>query len=126
MAGYNLCALCLAAEELDASSGNISVRGAVEAVLSDAVLFVKLIGESVHICIVGHCLVEAGVKYGNLRNVHNLFASLNTFKVSRVMERTEFKAFSDGFFHFFGNENGSRELFSTVENSVSYRTDFIH
>ena len=98
----------------------------MEAVFSDAVLFVKLIGESIHICIVGHCLMEACVKNSYLRNVHNLFASLDTFKVCRVVKRTEFEALFNGFFHFFGYKNRSRELFGTVENSVTYRTDFVH
>ena len=60
----------------------------MEAVLSNAELLVILIGNGVHICLFGHCLVERGIKNSNLRNflAENLGAGVNALNVSGIVQ----------------------------------------
>ena len=115
----------LLAEKLNCSAADEAVRGAVEAVATDLVLLVILVGNAVHICVIGHRAVEAGVKYGNLRNAHNLLALYDTLEVRGVVKRAEVAALLDNSLNFLGNENRARELLAAVEDSVTYRTDLI-
>ena len=48
--------------------GYITVGRAMEAVTADAVFFIHLVGQGIHIGIVGHRLMEGCVEYAHLGN----------------------------------------------------------
>ena len=78
------------AHQLCAAAGNIAVRGAVEAVAADAVVFVVLIGNCVHVSLAGHGLVESGVEHCNHGNIsHNVAAGVDADDVCGVMQGSE-------------------------------------
>ena len=124
VAGNDVQLLRLLAQKLCSAQRNVAVGGAVEAVAADLILFVVLVGQSIHISILGHGLVETGVKYGYLRNAgHNFLASADTGQVVGVVERAKLAALFNCLDYLFVDDNGAGELFTAVENSVSYRTD---
>ena len=61
----------------------------MEAVATDAVLIVELIGERIHISMLGHGLVEGRIKDPYLRDLRqDLRDSLDTEDVRRIVQRS--------------------------------------
>ena len=99
----------------------------MEAVTANLILFVVLVGDCIHIGACRHCLVESCIENSYLGNTgHNLFASFNTHKVCRVVERSEGEALTDSSLNVFCYELACCELHTAVENTVTYCIDFIH
>ena len=114
MAGYDLTVFGIA-EKLNALLAYEAVGCTVEAVAADAVLLIILVGESIHISIVGHCLVEACIEYGNLGNAgHDLLAGLDARKVCGVVKRSEVNALLDSFLDLIIYKNRAAEFFTAV------------
>ena len=63
--------------------------------------------------------MKAGVKNGDLRYVHYLFAGLDALEVCGVVERAEFEALSDSDLDVLGDEHGAGEFLAAVEHSVT-------
>ena len=123
MAGNDL--QILTAQHFSGTQGYVTVGGTVEAVAADAVLLIVLIGQRIHICVVGHGLVEAGVEHSYLGHAgHHSLASADTGQVVRIVERTKFAALFDGCNNIFVHDHGTGELLTTVENAMSYCGDF--
>ena len=98
MAGNDLCALCLASEDLDHLACNKAVRRSVCAVTANTVVGVEVVGKRIHICFGSHALVESCIKYENLRLVaHYSETALNALDVSLCVERREVNATSECF-----------------------------
>ena len=116
----------LLAEKLYGSAANEAVRGAVEAVTADLVLLIVLVGNAVHINVIGHSAVEAGIKYRNLRNRHDLLTLYDTLEVRGVVERAKVAALLDDSLYLVGNENRAGKLLTAVKNSVTYSADLIN
>ena len=104
-----------------------AVRCAVKTVAANTVFFVVFIRQSIHVCIVGHCLMKSRIKNGNLRNpFHNLLASLDSCKVCGVVERPELKALFNSIFNIVRHKHRTAEFFRTVQNAVTDSVDFVH
>lgn len=127
MAGHDLRAFGFTAEQLDAAFGNKTVRSAVETVTADVVFFVKLIGERVHISVIGHSCMETGIKNGNLRDAgHDLLTRFNTHQIGGIVERAEIKALTDSLLDLVIYKNRTIELLSAVQHAMADGADFFH
>ncbi len=127
MAGYDLGALSLAAEKLDHLACNVAVGGAVCTIATDAVLFVHVIGKTVHISLGSHRLMECGVKYENLGYVrHNCETTLDTLDVCAGVERCVVIAELELLENFIGEEHRLGEVVATVDYSVADSLDLGH
>ncbi len=91
MAGDDLQLFDGLAHQLCAAAGNfIAMRGAVEAVATDAVIFVVIIGNCIHVSLAGHGLVESGVEHCDHGNIsHNVAAGVDADDVCGVMQGSE-------------------------------------
>ena len=69
MAGNYFKILQVLAHSLSKSCCYEAVGSTVEAVLSYVELFIALVGETEHISLFGHCLVECCIEYNYLRTV---------------------------------------------------------
>ena len=115
------------AHKLGAALGDIAMGGAVEAVAADTVVLIILVGDGVHICLVGHGLVEGGVEHDDHGNiVHNSSAGENTGDVCGVVEGGKggalFKLCND----LIVNLNGVGKLLAAVDNAVTDSVDLLH
>ena len=126
MSSYHFSGLRIKTEVFAYTGRNIAVRSAVEAVATDSILLVQLVRNSVHICLIWHCLVESGIKYSHLRNARKcLFNRLNTFEVSRVVKRSEFDALNNHLFYFWSDKHRLIKLLAAVYYTVTYRLHLI-
>ena len=122
MAGNDL--QILTAKHLSSTQGYVTVGGAVEAVAADAVLLIVLVRQCIHIGVVGHRLVEAGVEHSYLGYAgHHSLASADTGQVVGIVQRSELAALFDGCNNVFVYDNGAGELLTAVENAMSYCGD---
>ena len=127
VAGYKLDVLRLLAENLCCTEGNVSVGSTVETVTTDTVLLVVLVRKCIEICIVGHSLVESGIKYCYLGYTgHDSLTSTDTGKVVGVVERAEFAALFDCCNNVLVDDNGTGELLTAVKYAVTYCCDLAH
>ena len=114
------------AEKFDCFFTDKLVRSAVETVLSDFVLVVHGIRNTVHIRFCRHRAVERGVEHRNHRHTgHNFSAALYAGDVAGHMERAEFRILFANADDFVVDDDGGLEVLAAVEHSVSYRADFV-
>ena len=108
MAGNNLKLLRLLSEDSSGSKSYITVARSVEAVAADTVFLVIFVRKRIHIRIVGHRLMEPGIKNSNLRNIaHDLLAGVDSGEVVGVMQRSELAAFLNRADNVFIYDNGA-------------------
>ena len=103
------------------------MRGTMEAVSSDFILFVQFIRQRIQIGHLIHRLMEGRVKHRYLRYArHCPFTRLYSDQVRRIMKRRQLAALVDRFFHIFVNEHRFAKKLTAVYHPVSYSFDFIH
>ena len=100
----------------------------MEAVLSYVELFIALVGETEHISLGGHCLVECRIEYNDLRNSlgNNALAGSESKRMSMVVNRSELTEFIDLINNLISNENGLIKNISALHDSVTYSRYFVH
>lgn len=98
----------------------------METVLSDFVLVIYGIRNTVHIRFCRHRAVERGVEHRNHRHTgHDFSAALYASDVAGHMERAEFRILFANTDDFVVDDDGGLEVLAAVEHSVSYRADFV-
>lgn len=98
----------------------------METVLSDFVLVIYGIRNTVHIRFCRHRAVERGVEHRNHRHTgHDFSAALYAGDVAWHMERAEFRILFANTDDFVVDDDGGLEVLTAVEHSVSYRADFV-
>ena len=126
MAGDDLLALGAASQELAYALRYIAVAGSVETVTAHAILLVQFVGKSVHIGIVGHCLMKSGIEHTHLGNVGQKCAnSVHTLDVGRVVQGSQVVAGSECLHNLGGEDNGLVELLAAVHHAVTYSIQFL-
>ena len=114
------------AEKFDRFFAHELMRSAVEAVLSHFVLVVDRIRNSVHIRLCRHSAVECRIEHRNHRNArHNFSATLYASNIARHMKRPEFRILFADTDNLVVDDDGTLEVLSAVENSVSDGADFV-
>ena len=99
----------------------------MEAVAADTVVLIIFVGDGVHICLVGHGLVESGVEHGDHGNIaHDGLAGVDAGDVCGVMERSKGSAFLKRRHDRIVNLNGAGKLLSAVDNTVTDSVDLLH
>ena len=98
----------------------------MEAVTTYTILGVELVRYCVHKGVIGHRLVESGIKHANLRNIgQNGLDSTHTLQVSGVMERSQVVASDKGIKHLLGQEHRLTELLTAMHHTVAYGVNLI-
>ncbi len=117
---HNLLALCFYAEVFAHASRHIAMACSVEAVAADSVFLVELVRQGIHVGVFRHGLVECGVEYCYLRYAgQRLLDGLNTFQVSRVVQRCQFGALHNHLLYLRCDKYRFVELLSAVHHAVS-------
>ena len=121
MANDNLAVFWIQVCKLDGLLGNEAVAGSVEAVTTDAVLFIVLIWNCIQICLSWHALSKCGIEYCYLRYArHSGLTCLNTDQVCRIVQRSEVEALSDDSLNILIYNDRIAVYLSSVQNTMSY------
>ena len=98
----------------------------VEAIAADAVLVVELIGEGIHIGMLGHRLVEGRIEYPYLRRIGEyLRHRLDTEDVGWVVKRSKLCALMEHIYHLWGDTYALSKALCTVYEAVTDGVDLI-
>ena len=93
----------------------------METVAAYTILAVKLIGQCIHIGVVGHGLVEGCVEHSYLWNVGQQGCNgVNTLYVCGIVQGRQVVACAEGFHDFGGEKHAFVELLTAVYHAVSY------
>ena len=105
--------------------GDVTVRGAMESVTANVVLFVEVVGNCVEVGVFGKSVVEGCVEDGDLGsfNAENFPCCKDALDVEWVVERSEVRTSFDAFEDFVGNDGGGSEGFSAVNDAMSDGVD---
>ena len=102
------------------------MTGAVEAVATHTILAVELLGEGIHVGIVGHGLVEGGVEHTDLGNLGQQSAdSIDTLDIGGIVQRSEVVASLKGLHHLGSEQHALVELLTTMYHTVTYSIQFV-
>jgi hypothetical protein len=103
---------------------NVAVRGAVEAVATDPVLLVEVVGQAVQVGVGRQGLVEGGVEDGHVGHVRQLPHGLaDAFHVDRVVQRRKDRQGFDVGNHRGGDDHGAGKLAAPMDDPVADRGD---
>ena len=126
VAGDDARTFGLNAEKFAHTLGHIAVRGSMEAVTADAVLLIQLIGNGIHVGVIGHGLMESSVEHTHLRNVGQQSRNgSHTLQVGRIVERSQVVACRDGIERLLVEDYRLAEAFAAVHDAMAYRTQFL-
>ena len=104
---------------------NITVRSSVETITAHTILLVQFVRDSIQICMLRHSLVECSIEYTDLRNIRqNSCNGVNSFQVSRIVERCQIIAGSKSLKHFLSQQYWFTEAFTSVHHTMTYGIDF--
>ena len=102
------------------------MAGSVEAIATDAVLLVELVGDGVHKSLGRHGLVESGIEHTHLRQTrHQLLHSVYTFQIGGVVQGSEVGALFESLQHLVGEEHALVELLTAVHHTMTHSVDLI-
>ena len=102
------------------------MRSAVEAVAAHTVLGLIFLRHTIHIGLGRHGLMESRVEHSHLRHGgHHLFAGFNAHQVSRIVERSQRDALTDGSLHGIIDDNRGGKFLAAVQHTVTHSTDFV-
>ena len=103
------------------------MRGAVETVLADAVLFVVLVRDRIHVRILWKRLEKRGVKHGDHRRFgHQGTTCIDTSKCSFVMERCKLCQIVDLGNYIVIDERGLFEELATMNDAMANSRNIVH
>ena len=127
MAGDDLRILGRLVQELQHLAADVSVRGSVEAVTADLVLFDQLLRDRVGICLLRHGLMECGIENEDLRNSgHCVHASSDSHQVRNGMERSQIAAKLKLRDYLVVNDDRLREVGTSVDDTMADCLDLVH
>ena len=100
----------------------------MEAIAADLVILIVLIGQSIHVSLGGHGLVEGGVEHGHLGHVlaHDGGAGVDAGDVGGVVERSQRDAVLQSLHDLVGDEDGLVESLTAVHHAVTHGVDLLH
>ena len=125
MAGNNVPILFAFEEILFAFDGQIVVGGSMSAIAAAIVLFTHFVRNRIKVVFRGHRLVEGGIKNRDRLGFRKRFLEgMEADQVRGGVERIERDQLGDLRFGIRGEFNGFREVFSTLDDSVSDAGDF--
>ena len=102
------------------------MRSSVETIATYTILLIKLVRNGIHIGIVGHGLMEGGIKHAHLRQSwHQLLNCVHTLQVGWVMQGSQVRALLKHLQHLVGQDNRLIELLATMHHAVTYSVNLI-
>ena len=104
------------------------MAGAVEAIATDAVLLIVLIGDGEHVSLFGHGLMEGGIEYRNHGGIlaEYFLAGLHSGSLRRIVQRAEVTESKDILDNLIGYQSGNLVLLAAVEHAVTNSIDLLH
>ena len=122
----NLALFRVKLSELQNLAGYEQMAGAMEAVTTDAVFIIVLIGDCIEVCLLRHLHTESGIPYCYVRSSgHSCLACLDTHQVRRVMQRSKVEALADYALYVLVNYDRIAVNLSAVQNAVSDCRDLL-
>ena len=98
----------------------------VETVAAYTVFRIHFVGQTVHISLSRHCLVESRIEHSHLGNTRNQrFHRIDTLQVSRVMQRSQIRTFDYLVDHILVDLHAGSKLFTTMYHAVADSIDFV-
>gem|GEM_PF-6105331 len=104
----------------------IPMRCAMEPIFANAVLLIVFIRNRIHIGFCRHGLEEGGIEHSHLRSIrHELLACSDASDRCFVVERSELCQLFDLRYDLIVDEGGAIEVFATMHDTVTDRTDLV-
>ena len=98
----------------------------METIAAHAVLLIQLVGDSIHISLGRHGLMEGRIKNTYLRQTrHQFLHGINTLQVSGVMQRSQIADGLESLQHLVSEDNALVELLTSVYHAVTDGIDFL-
>ena len=114
------------AQDFASTTGNIAMTCPVETVAAYTVFRIHLVGQTIHISLSRHCLVESRIEHSHLGNTRNQrFHRIDTLQVSRVMQRSQIRTFDYLVDHIPVDLHAGSKLFTTMYHAVADSIDFV-
>ena len=128
MAGHNFQILYIPAQQRRCAHGYIPVRGAMEAIAAELVVFVIFIGNAVQEGMLRHGLVKCRVKHSHLRHIRpqRTAACLDANNISGVMQRGQRIALLHRLEHLVGNQHGFGKFLTAVHHPMPHGVNLAH
>ena len=102
------------------------MAGAVETVTADFILVVIIHRKGIHISLLGHGLMESGIKNCDHGSVgHQSLAGINTDQVGGVVQRSKVGDFLDCLDDFVIDQYGGSELLAAMDDTMADCTDLV-
>ena len=121
VAGDDAATLGLDAQELAHTLTDVAVAGSVETIATYAMLLIQVVGQGIHVSVVGHGLVEGSVEHTYLWDVWQEGRNgVHALDVGRVVEGSQVVAQGELLHHLGGEQYALVELLSTVYHAVTY------
>ena len=97
----------------------------MEAIATQTVFHIKLIGQAVKIGYLGHGLMEGRIKNGHLGHApHDIHAGLDTKYVGRIMQGRDLAAGLDTLQNLARDEHAIRKAFTAMNHAMTHRIYF--
>ena len=107
--------------------GDVEKTGAVEAVFTDTVLLIPLVGEGVHVGALRHCLMPGGVHHRAVSGVgQNISGGFDALDIGRIVQRGQIGYFLKGLQRFIVDNDRLVELVASLYDSMAYSLDVVH
>ena len=98
----------------------------METIAAHAVLLIQLVGDSIHISLGRHGLMEGGIKNTYLRQTrHQFLHGINTLQVSGVVQRSQVADGLESLQYLVSEDNALVELLTSMHHAVTDGIDFL-
>ena len=127
VAGNDTLALGLHAKKFADTLRDITMAGAVKTIATHAILLIEFIGQRIHICIVGHRLMEGSVEDTHLRDVgQDSLDGIHALDVGRIVQRCQVIACLEGLHHLGRQEHALVEAFAAMYHAMPHGAELMH
>ena len=121
MTNDNLAVLWIQVCKLNSLLRYEAVACSVEAITTNAILFIILVWNCIQICLLWHTLSKCSIKYCYLRYAwHSCLTCFNTNQVCRIVQRSEVKALSDNLLNILIYNDRIAVYLTCVQNAMAY------
>ena len=121
MTNDNLAVLWIQVCKLNSLLRYEAVACSVEAITTNAILFIILVWNCIQICLLWHTLSKCSIKYCYLRYTwHSCLTCFNTNQVCWIMKRSEIEALSDYSLNILIYNDRIAVYLTCVQNAMAY------
>ena len=98
----------------------------METIATNAVVLVHIVRDSIHECLLRHCLMECCIEYAYLWNLWEKSSnSIYTLEVCRIVKRSKVVASLECLDNLWSEDNRLCELLTTMHHTMTYCIQFV-